>query len=87
MAGEDIARTRAAQVDDRGQLSLLSRRSVCFVVALQGVNYGAIQIRRGQLDGVTRNHPRVQIVEPTRVLDDDVSRGCNIFSLPQTCRR
>ena len=41
MAGEDIARTRATQVDHCGQLALLSRRGVCFVVALQGVNYGA----------------------------------------------
>src|SRR5712671_3695992 len=67
--GEVVAGTRPAQVDDRGQVLLLTDGGGDDPAALQRAGDVAVEQGRGHLHRVARQHTHVERPEPAAVLD------------------
>src|SRR6266851_5841391 len=70
--GEVVAGTRPAQVDDRGQVLLLTDGGGDDPAALQRAGDVAVEQGRGHLHRVARQHTHVERPEPAAVLDHHV---------------
>ena len=57
------ARSGTAEMDDRGQVLLLLERRRSLSDRFRDVT---VEVRRGQLEGMARDDPGVEAVEPTR---------------------
>jgi hypothetical protein len=70
--GKGLGRTRAAQMDYRGKLLLVLRIRLAMSPAGENRPEIAIQINRRELNGVARQHPRIESAEPAGVFYDNV---------------
>ena len=63
---EAVAGPGAAQMNQRGELMLLSQRCRLDAIAREDANDVPIQIRRSELDSMRRHGARIEGVEPAR---------------------
>jgi transposase len=84
-----VACAGAAEMDQSRELLLLLERCGFDSVPCQCTRNAFVEVRRRQLDGMTRNHPHVEAIElarspgiPRPIRDDDV-----IMNAKKTCNR
>src|SRR5262245_49115662 len=71
--GERLRRAGTTQMNDGREVLLLLRRRLGVGGPGKDRRHVAVQVHGGELDGVARQHARVETVEPAAVLDDGVA--------------
>src|SRR5579862_1632236 len=88
-SGIVVTNGRAAQVYHGGQLLALLQRSAGHAVSLEGNRDTAVEVGRGELDGVRRHHPGIDAIEPARspTIPRPVFCDCMIVNAIAPCFR
>src|SRR6185503_21227307 len=55
----------AAQMNHRGELLLLRQADLGRVSNRQNAEHALVQVRGGHFDGMSRDNPRIEVIEPT----------------------